>query len=291
MDTLSSVKAARRCGTPLIIIRTADPSATIRRIEASPAFSKPEALIQWDVVRGAMPLNDLSAGVLTRALQDANMEQSSTTNPTEFLTFSRSFPKFTIVFMLNLHRFCSDDIGCIQALWNLRDDFKSDSKTVIGLCPNITLPAELSQDVLILDEPLPTDAELRAIAEMTYTSAQLPQPDAETLERIVDATLGLAAFPAEQSMAMSITRKGMDIAELWSRKQSVVEQTPGLSVWRGGETFASIGGCTNVKDFLKSVIDGNDAPRAVIFIDEIEKSIGTGQDTSGVSAIHASGLS
>ena len=49
--------------------------------------------------------------------------------------------------------------------------------------------------------------------------------------------LGLAAFPAEQVLAMSLSRTGLDLDQLWERKRQVIEQAPGLSVWRGGETF------------------------------------------------------
>ena len=48
--------------------------------------------------------------------------------------------------------------------------------------------------------------------------------------------MGLAAYPTEQVLAMSITKKGLDLERLWERKRQAVEQTPGLSVWRGGET-------------------------------------------------------
>jgi hypothetical protein len=135
----------------------------------------------------------------------------------------------------------------------------------------------------VLDEPLPTDVQLAGVAKKLFEAAQLPAPDAPALEKIVDATLGLAEFPAEQSMAMCLTPQGMDYDSLWDRKRSVIESTQGLTCWRGGETFADIGGCENVKGFLKSVIAGREAPRAIVFIDEIEKSIGTSGDTSGVS--------
>lgn len=287
MDTITSVKSARRCGTPIIIIRTADPSSTITRIRGSLASKAPTPVIRWDVVRGALGEDETSAEVLNKALKDAEMDQASTTNPTEFLVFARKFPKTTIVFMLNLHRFCSDDIGVIQALWNLRDEFKSASKCIIGLCPNITLPPELSQDVLVLDEPLPTDAELKAIAGDIFKGAQLPAPEAAEMEKIVDATLGLAAFPAEQSMAMSITKKGMDITELWERKRSLIAQTDGLSVVKPSITLDDIGGVTNAKQFMRRVMNGAEPPRCFVFIDEGEKafagsSVGGG-DSSGVS--------
>jgi hypothetical protein len=71
--------------------------------------------------------------------------------------------------------------------------------------------------------------------------------------------------------------------DLWEPKRQNIEQTPGLSVWRGGETFEDIGGVENVKYFLRAVLAGVDPPRVVMFIDEIEKAFaGTGTDLSGV---------
>ena len=289
MDTISAVRAARRCGVPLMIIRTADPASTIERIKTSiPEKTRTDTpLIQWDVVRGALGVTTESAQVLEQALRDADIEQMATTNPSEFLSFARKLPRLSICFLLNLHRFAADDIGVIQALWNLRDEFKSANKCVIGLCPNMILPAELSQDVLVLDEPLPTDEELKTIATGIYDSAQLPQPEPGELEKIVDATLGLAAFPAEQSMAMSITKKGMDIEELWSRKRSLIAQTDGLSVVKPGITLDDIGGVSNAKKFMTRVMKGAEPPRCFVFIDEGEKafagsSVGGG-DSSGVA--------
>src|SRR5438093_6340431 len=99
----------------------------------------------------------------------------------------------------------------------------------------------------------------------------------------VDALIGLAAFPAEQVPAMSLSKNGLDLDWLWERKCQAVEQTPGLTIWRGGETFDQIGGCENIKRFLTAVLLGREAPRVIVFVDEIEKAFtGTGTDMSGV---------
>jgi len=99
----------------------------------------------------------------------------------------------------------------------------------------------------------------------------------------VDALIGLAAFPAEQVLAMSLSKNGLDLDRLWERKCQAVEQTPGLTIWRGGETFDQIGGCENIKRFLTAVLLRREAPRVIVFVDEIEKAFtGTGTDMSGV---------
>lgn len=282
------IRAARRCGTPIICIRTADPAATTARLKDFIHASKPETpIFQWDTVRGALGVDQASAVILEETLRGQQLDAKATTNAAKFLVFSNHLPQFSLVFMLNLHRFASQDITVIQALWNLRDSFKTANKCIIGLCPNITLPAELSQDVLVLDEPLPTDAQLKTIAEDIFNSAQLAVPSAADMDKIVDATLGLAAFPAEQSMAMSITKRGMDIEELWERKRSLIAQTNGLSVVKPSITLDDIGGVGNAKQFMRRVMGGAEPPRCFVFIDEGEKAfagsnVGAG-DSSGVS--------
>jgi hypothetical protein len=135
----------------------------------------------------------------------------------------------------------------------------------------------------MIDEPLPSPDDLAQLVADTFESANLPAPEQEVVSRAVDALVGLAAFPAEQVLAMSLSKKGLDLERLWDRKRQAVEQTPGLTVWRGGETFDQIGGCDSIKRFLTAVLHGQEAPRVIVFVDEIEKAFaGTGTDMSGV---------
>ena len=83
---------------------------------------------------------------------------------------------------------------------------------------------------------------------------------------------------------MSMTKSGLDIDSLWERKRTRIEQTRGLSVWRGGETYADIRGCRNAIDFFTLMMNGLDPARAIVWIDEAEKQFaGSGTDLSGVS--------
>ena len=117
---------------------------------------------------------------------------------------------------------------------------------VLVTTPGSVLPQELVQSVLVIDEPLPSHEDLRSIVGTTFENAKLGTPIAEDESRAVDALLGLAAFPAEQVVAMSLSKRGLDHDQLWERKRQVIEQAPGLMVWRGGETFKDVGGCANV---------------------------------------------
>src|SRR3989442_7645777 len=128
----------------------------------------------------------------------------------------------------------------------VRDRFKASGRMLAVLtAPGATLPNELAQDVLLLDEPLPSAEDLKGIVRSVFSDAKMDDPDAVVVEKAVDALIGLAAFPAEQSLAMSLGRKGLDTDALWERKRQVIEQTPGLSVWRGGGRIAGTRGVGN----------------------------------------------
>jgi hypothetical protein len=278
---LNTFAAARRVSTPLVAVQTADPAATVQALRESMTEQPP--MLLWDIVRGMQGVNDAGRA----AFDELGIDPLATTNLVDALGGAGAkLPEDAVLFVANAQSYIRST-GVPQAIWNLRDPFKSTGRTLVLLAPpsGIQLPPELQQDVFIMDEPLPTSAELATIIRETYSAADLTAP--ANIESAVDAVIGLAAFPAEQVCAMSLTTEGLDVKALWERKRQVIEQAPGLSVWRGGETFKDVGGCDNVKSFLTAALNGEEAPRVVVFIDEIEKALagaaGGGADSSGVS--------
>jgi hypothetical protein len=289
---LETFKAARKVSTPLIFVRTADYAATIANIVNDRTHGE-SPMILWDIVNGVVGCNDprgrnVAKSLITGSGEDANRLE----DPLDMLKKiapKNAIPAGTVVFMANLNRYFHDS-RVVQAVWNLRDKFKEDTRTLVMVGPAITLPPELAQDVLVLDEPLPDAAQLAGIVGETYLAANLikaeEKPKAEVVERAVEALSGLAAFPAEQVCAMSITKAGLDIEALWERKRQQIEQTPGLSIWRGKDSFSSVIGLGNCKGFHLRRGQGPLRRRAVVFIDEIDKhmanfgAVGTGDTTT-----------
>jgi hypothetical protein len=280
-------KAARRVSTPLVCVRTPDPTATMAMLSAAVAPTAPR--IVWDCVRGPQGLNQPNTDAPSSETQTAlskyllkGKEARELAPPVACLLAAGSLPESTVLFCLNLHRHIENPLT-IQAIWNLRDIFKANRRTLVILSPDIKLPPELSNDFAVLDEPLPTTDELSAIITAQCSAIQHTPPQA-MLIRAIDATLGLAAFSAEQVVAMSLTDQGIDLDGLWERKRQNIEQAPGLSVWRGNESLGDVRGADNVIRFMTSLISGNDPARAIVFIDEIEKgTAGAEGDSSGVS--------
>jgi hypothetical protein len=276
----AALKAARRVSTPLIAVRTFDPASAMQAVISSLPKNGPVPIVRWDIMRGIGAVNEAGKAIVTQLLNGGNPESIG---PSDALGLATRLPEDAIVIAYNFHRFWNDP-AVVQGVWNLRDSFKADGRALLmTVSPGARLPEELAQDVLVLDQPLPAQDDLEQIVRDTFQSAEMEEPSAPDLRRAVDAVIGLASFPAEQVLAMSMSKSGLAFDQLWERKRQVIAQTPGLSVWRGGETFDDIGGCGNIKRFLQAVLKGDDPPRVVVFIDEIEKAFaGTGTDLSGV---------
>ncbi len=284
-DFLRSFRAARRVSTPLVAVRTPDPAASIKGIleslKAETEEQNTPALL-WDVCSGLTGLNPLGIDAANIA-NDGEDPGKVTARPSEMLRAAAKLPADSVVFMSNAHRFWSNEV-VTQGVWNLRNSYKEEGRLLVLLTTlGAILPLELGNDVLVLDEPLPTVQDLDLIVKESFTNFGLPIPAREIADKATDALIGLAAFPAEQAAAMCMSKaNGLDTALLWERKRQAIEQVKGLKVWRGEDTFSDLGGLTSLKNYLQRVLRGKKRVRLVVFLDELEKSFaGTGTDLSG----------
>ena len=288
MQTMTDLfRASRRAGVPLLAVETPDPAAAVAELVKALNGKREElAVIQWDIIRGPQGITEPGKDWIANAAGAAD-PRAVFGNPVEFLAAlgNGTLPESALVFMLGANRIFGE-LPPVQAVWNLRDTLKPTGAQVCLVGPlGWKLPAELAGDVLTITHALPTEQELAGALEALIDDAQLAaKVDKDTRARAVESLAGLSTFTAEQTAALSLSKTGLDLPGLWERKCRTIEQTPGLSVWRGGETFAEIGGCQNVKSFLARIIAGARRPRVILFLDEIEKALGgsTG-DSSGVS--------
>jgi len=239
-DFLAALRAARRAATPLLAIRTADPASATMLVQHSLNGAVNETpLLSWDIMAGLTALNQAGKSMLDNIVGEV---PPAALGPATVLEAAARLIDDAILFYANAQRVWHD-AAVVQGIWNLRDTLNSVGAMLVLTTPSgVILPPELAQDVLVIDEPLPSADVLREIVDQTFAQAKLDTPSKEEEVRAVDALLGLAAFSAEQVVAMSVSKHGLDHDQMWERKRQVIEQTPGLTVWRGGETFSDIGG-------------------------------------------------
>lgn len=266
---LSLLDSARRVSVPIVAVRTVDQFETTTAIAtAMNAFP----ILQWDAARGITDVNAEGK----RAMAHAKIKSEDTVQFPEAMLAAQLLPQAAVLIVLNAHRQLTSmepavTATAVQAVANLRDSFKSNHRMLILLSPSLALPAELEHDVVVMDHALPTPDDLRTIITDLHVSAKLDPPDDSKLTRAVDAVSGLSAFAAEQVAAMSMRPAadgGLDIDAAWERTRITIEQTRGLSVYRGKETFADLRGLESVKARLRSHINAKTPVGVVVWIDE-----------------------
>jgi len=99
------------------------------------------------------------------------------------------------------------------------------------------------------------------------------------------AASGLSAFEAETAISLSLTEAGLDEPQLWERKRTIIEKTPGLSVYRGTETFDDLRGLESVKERLRQHVHAKTPVGVVVWIDEgadVFSAVDNGGDSNNV---------
>ena len=275
---------ARNRSVPLMLVVTPDPMASER--ELAQAVNGSGAL-SWDLVRGLHEPSGVHSG-----LADSIREADDPTRfaPVAFCEAVHRMPSGAVAFGHQFDRWLngSDGPAVIQAVRNLRNEFKVNQRMLVMFACSHALPPELKDDVLVVDEPLPTTEQLEEVVGRICKAAKSDCPtfvaEAEDVRKAAVRVTGLSEFAAEQAVAMSSRAAGIDHDDLWSRKRKIIEMTPGLSVYGGSERFSDIKGLSSVVTFLRRVIAGKRRPNVIVMVDEIEKAIAGSQgDTSGVS--------
>jgi hypothetical protein len=165
---------------------------------------------------------------------------------------------------------------------------------VILLGVGDTLPTELQQDMLVLEQPLPTRGELAKIVRDAYAYAYNSDPKKYkacktvadiVVDAAVDALIGLPAFPAEQATAMCLNSETgvLDIVTLWDRKKTIVSQRKGLTYRPGGLKLKDLYGVESFKNYGTRLMSGSKPPVVILRMDEIQRQLsGNDTDSSGV---------
>src|SRR3954468_5480879 len=198
-------------------------------------------LATWDVDRG-LPV----AG-----RPDGTAAVSGAADP---LAAIRSLPALAtpdgtaLLVLRNFHRFLGSP-EVVQALDTQLSAGKQARTFVVILAPVVQLPVELEKHFVVVEHDLPGRDQLGAIARGVATEpGELPEGDG--LEAVLDAAAGLTRMEAENAFSLSLVRHGRLAAEvLWDLKSGTLKKSGLLTLHRGGERFADLGGLEALKTF------------------------------------------
>jgi hypothetical protein len=296
---IDQLKAARACATPLLAITTPDQPAVVQMISKELNGSAP--IISWDRTNGFLAINTKGHATLEAWCKKQGISPNdlpfATCEAHNAMRLASTLPGAipgasggTILIAYSLNRFFREESPAqtIQAILNLRDLYKGDGRTLIGLSPDFALPVEIQHDVILLDDPLPTDAGYTEILSELYEGAGLSRPEKDESALATRAVRGLSAFEADQVLAMSMPRdkKGnwgrVILDEAWKLKVAAVNKVKGLSMTLDGPDVSDLRGLDNAVSILDDLWAGPEPPELVVRVDEMDKSLGgIGQNGPG----------
>uniref|UniRef100_B8HWI6 Uncharacterized AAA domain-containing protein ycf46 n=1 Tax=Cyanothece sp. (strain PCC 7425 / ATCC 29141) TaxID=395961 RepID=B8HWI6_CYAP4 len=142
----------------------------------------------------------------------------------------------------------------IRELRNLVRELKRSRKTLILLSPTLELPTELTEDVTVIDFPLPNSQEI------DHLISQLVVPEKLKLqglarEQLVKACQGLSRTRIQRVLAKALAAKKQvdetDIAGVLEAKKQAIRQTGILEFYTAQESLKSVGGLENLKQWMR----------------------------------------
>jgi SpoVK/Ycf46/Vps4 family AAA+-type ATPase len=175
-------------------------------------------------------------------------------NPLQALEFvDKLAPDLSGVFIFrDFHRFL-EDVSVARKLRNLARKLKAEPKNLILLSPQITIPADLSEAIAILEFPLPATSDIGTeIQRLMPQSAQTLS--AKQLNDLIRACQGLSIDRIRRVLAKAIADRGEirpeDVELVLAEKRQTIRQTQILDFYPAKEQITDIGGLDNLKEWL-----------------------------------------
>ena len=199
------------------------------------------ALATWDIDRG---LN----------LQGRDTDSGTAVSASDPLSAIRSLgamanPDGTALLVLrNFHRLLNN-IEIVQALDSAIAAGKTGRTFVVVLSAVVNIPIELERQFVVIEHDLPGRDQLERIARGIATEpGELPEGDG--LMAVLDAAAGLTRVEAENALSLSLVRHNRVTPDvLWELKAQTLRKSGLLTLHRGGESFADLGGLEALKSF------------------------------------------
>ena len=175
----------------------------------------------------------------------------------------------TLLVLVNFHRFLGSP-EVVQALAHQITRGKQDRTFVLILAPVVQIPAELERLLVVIEHELPGRQQLQAIAQgIGIEPGELPE--GRNLDLLLDAAAGLTRLEAENAFSLSLVRQACIAPDaIWELKSQTLKQSGLLHLYRGGESFADLGGLEALKSICTAALlrRGNSLvrPRGVLLL-------------------------
>jgi hypothetical protein len=143
-----------------------------------------------------------------------------------------------------------------RKLRNMAPKLRANGQYMIFITPQLDLPVELKDDVVVLYVPLPDEAELTRLFDAVtgkLDRSKLPRP--EVKQKLIASAKGLTTTQARLAFSRVFAQHGCfderGIALVTWAKQQVIRESGALEFWPAEEGEADVGGLDLMKAWLK----------------------------------------
>ncbi len=175
-------------------------------------------------------------------------------NPLQALEFVEKVAESAaaIFILRDFHRFL-EDISISRKLRNLSRRLKSQPKNIVILSPQVTVPAELTEVLTVVEFPLPNASEIKEEIQRLLAATAQSLSDKVT-DELVRSAQGLSLERIRRVLARAIASHGEiqpeDVELILEEKRQSIRQTQILEFYPTSEKISDIGGLDNLKDWL-----------------------------------------
>ncbi|MCT7951722.1 AAA family ATPase [Ancylothrix sp. C2] len=227
---------------PLIYLVTSEEERSEQAI-AMIAQSRPQQKVfVWTVTHGIVEYG-----------QPRNTTQHNTVSPEAAVEWVIRQREPGIFIFKDLHPFI-DSPATTRWLRDAIASFKGTQKAIILMSPVQTVPIELEKEVVVLDFPLPTMAELNLVLSNQLQESRNRKITTETREKLLKATLGLTKDEAEKVYRKAYVTTGKlteaEVDIVLSEKKQLIRRNGILEYIEEDETIDSVGGLDELKRWL-----------------------------------------
>jgi hypothetical protein len=153
-----------------------------------------------------------------------------------------------VLVLTNFHRYLGSP-EIIQALVEQVAEGKQRRTFVVILAPIVQLPVELEKAFTVVEHELPDRQQLAEIAHGVATEPE-ELPEGAELDQLLDAAAGLTRIEAENAFSLGLVRhRRLEASTIWQLKAAELKKSNLLTLYRGSETFAGLGGLDALKSF------------------------------------------
>lgn len=227
---------------PLIYLVTPEEERAEQAIDVIAQIEPQRRVFVWTMTRGTVELG-----------QTNNRGAHSTASPQMAIQQAIREQSDSIYIFKDLHPFL-DSPEVVRWLRDAIASFKGTQKTMILMSPVQQVPVELEKDIVALDFPLPSMAELQEVLleQLAYNARPLGK---EAQEKLLKAALGLTRDEAEKVYRKAKVTEGQlteaEVEIVLSEKRQLIRRNGILEFMDVDETIESIGGLDELKLWVK----------------------------------------